>query len=146
MNIKNVMALVFFICISAVAMGLEVSFDVKDLRNGSGVVRIAVFSEDQKESFPKETSKAICLKNVRTDQQDTRITCEGIAAGSYAAYLLHDENDNGEMDHNWIRLPKEGYGFSNNASASFGLPDFEDAAFKLEDESIKQVINMNYMF
>ncbi len=36
----------------------------------------------------------------------------------YAIAAIHDENMNGELDVNWMRIPTEGYGFSNDAKAS----------------------------
>ena len=31
-------------------------------------------------------------------------------------FALHDVNDNGKLDENWLGKPVEGYGFSNNAA------------------------------
>jgi uncharacterized protein (DUF2141 family) len=46
--------------------------------------------------------------------------------------VLHDENENSKMDFNFLGMPLEGYGFSNDASGTFGPPSFEDAAFRLK--------------
>ncbi len=46
---------------------------------------------------------------------------------SYAIDAFHDLNKNGKLDTNWPGIPKEPYGFSNNARGSImGAPDFED--------------------
>ena len=37
-----------------------------------------------------------------------------LPAGSYAVQVMHDENDNGNLDTNFMGIPLEGYGFSNN--------------------------------
>lgn len=37
-----------------------------------------------------------------------------LPAGSYAVQVMHDENDNGKLDSNFMGIPIEGYGFSNN--------------------------------
>lgn len=59
----------------------------------------------------------------------TDTTCtwivEGLPYGDYAVTLYHDKNNNGELDSNLLRIPKEPYGFSNNARPTFGPPDFE---------------------
>ncbi|MBK7290922.1 MAG: DUF2141 domain-containing protein [Chitinophagaceae bacterium] len=39
--------------------------------------------------------------------------------------ILHDENDDGKMNSNFLGLPKEGYGFSNNVMGNFGPPLFQ---------------------
>ncbi|MBI1752629.1 MAG: DUF2141 domain-containing protein [Acidobacteria bacterium] len=55
----------------------------------------------------------------------------GLAAGAYAVVVFHDENDNGEIDHYVIGLPKEPLGFSNGFSMSLtsGKPTFEKLRF-----------------
>ena len=55
----------------------------------------------------------------------------GISPGTYAVKVFHDVNDNGVLDTNWIGIPKEPYGFSNDAMGTFGPPSFEQASFKV---------------
>ncbi len=55
-----------------------------------------------------------------------------IPPGTYAIKLHIDENENGELDTNFLGIPKEQYGFSNNAKA-FGIPKFESASFQLNE-------------
>ncbi len=43
--------------------------------------------------------------------------------------VFPDVNDNGNMDRNLFGIPKEPYGFSNDARGRFGPPKFEDALF-----------------
>ena len=52
-------------------------------------------------------------------------------AGRYAIRLFHDRDDDGELDTDLLGIPSEPYGFSNNAPARFGPPDFEAAAFEI---------------
>jgi len=54
-----------------------------------------------------------------------------LPAGTYAIGIFHDVNLNNKMDNNFFGIPKEQYGFSNNARAFFGPPAFEAAAFEL---------------
>jgi len=44
--------------------------------------------------------------------------------------LYNDENMNGKLDTNWLRMPKEGYGFSNDVRALLGAPSFSAASFQ----------------
>ena len=64
-----------------------------------------------------------------------------LPAGQYAVGIFHDVNLNNKMDNNFLGLPKEQYGFSNNARALFGPPSFEDAAFELNGVT-KQSIDL----
>ena len=51
--------------------------------------------------------------------------------GPLAVATFHDENDNGKLDFNFIGIPKEGTGASNNAASPFGAPKFIDAKVSL---------------
>jgi uncharacterized protein (DUF2141 family) len=59
--------------------------------------------------------------------------------GTYAIGIFHDVNLNNKMDNNFFGVPKEQYGFSNNARALFGPPDFEDAAFVLKGSASQSI-------
>jgi len=54
-----------------------------------------------------------------------------VESGKYAVIVIHDLNDNKTLDTNFMRIPKEPYGFSNNPSTTFGPPDFEGASFTI---------------
>jgi len=49
--------------------------------------------------------------------------------GTYAIGIFVDANYNNAMDRNFFGVPKEQYGFSNDAKGSFGPPSFKDASF-----------------
>lgn len=55
---------------------------------------------------------------------------EDLPYGEYAIKIFHDENDNEELDIGWTG-PEERYGFSNDARALMGPPDWDEAKFTL---------------
>lgn len=68
------------------------------------------------------------------------VTFTDVAPGTYAIVVIHDENGNGEMDTNFIGIPTEPGGFSNNAPARMGPARFEDASFAVGDGAVEQNI------
>ena len=52
-----------------------------------------------------------------------------------------DKNYNKKFDLNFFGLPKEQYGFSNDASGLFGPPSFKQASFDIKNDSLI-IINM----
>lgn len=52
-----------------------------------------------------------------------------VPEGTYAISVIHDANDNGKIDKNFIGIPTEGFGFSNNVMGTFGPPGFSAASF-----------------
>ena len=68
----------------------------------------------------------------------------GVPPGVYAAQAFHDENNNKQIDRNWLGIPTEGLGFSNDARFRFGPPRFEDAAFRLGPEGGRIALTLRY--
>lgn len=66
---------------------------------------------------------------IRQGQAELRFP--DIAPGAYALVVFHDENDNGEIDHDFLRLPSEPLGFSNGFRPGplSGLPSFDKLRF-----------------
>jgi uncharacterized protein (DUF2141 family) len=62
-----------------------------------------------------------------------------VKPGSYAIAVFHDTNGNGKLDRNFIGLPSEPYGFSNDVGRR-GAPDFEAARVIVEEPSTTIVI------
>jgi uncharacterized protein (DUF2141 family) len=111
------------------------------LESDRGRVAVALFASasdfpDQKRALRGQLS---AIKNGRAS-----VTFRDLKPGVYAAAILHDENQNSKMDFNWLGMPVEGYGFSNDASAPFGPPSFEDAAFRLSARPSGIKVKMRY--
>ena len=68
------------------------------------------------------------IEDVKTGSATYQFT---LPAGTYAIGIFVDANYNNEMDRNFFGVPKEQYGFSNNAKGSFGPPSFKDASFTI---------------
>ncbi|WP_070987284.1 DUF2141 domain-containing protein [Halofilum ochraceum] len=67
-----------------------------------------------------------------------------VPPGTYAIAAMHDENRNGQLDRNWLGIPTEGYGFSENASASLGAPSFRRASFAFDGSELFLTISLQY--
>ncbi len=72
------------------------------------------------------------------------VSFSDIEPGDYAIRYFHDENNNGAMDTNLFGLPVEGFGFSNNAKVNFGPPSYQQAAFKVAQQTVKNNSTVNY--
>ena len=110
----------------------SITVRVEGANSDKGKMFLALYQD--KAAFLKEPFKA--LKSDITDKQ-CEVIFEDLEAGTYAVSIFHDENDNGKMDTNFMGIPKEDYGCSNNASGFMGPPKWNDAKFELtEDISI----------
>jgi len=71
------------------------------------------------------SGKKVASISQRIKNNQCHIAIDNIEDGKYSVYYFHDENDNNELDSK-LGIPKEGYGFSNNAKGSFGPPPIEE--------------------
>ncbi len=63
-----------------------------------------------------------------------------LTIGDYALRFFHDENDNGVMDKNWLGIPTEAFGFSNDAKVKLGPPGFKEMSFRV-NTNMEIVVN-----
>ncbi len=109
------------------------TIEISSLQNNNGKILLVLM--DINENIVHELSE-----NIIGDSCIIKI--ENIKPGKYAFKYFHDENKNKEIDTNWIGIPNEGYGFSNNAEGTFGPPSFDEMVFEIkEDKTVKCLVN-----
>ena len=81
---------------------------------------------------------------IKVRDKQARCDFEDIPPGTYALAVVHDENMNGKLDTNLLGIPKEGYGFSNDAKALLGAPSFSAASFPYDGQNLELTISLNY--
>ncbi|MDR4499232.1 MAG: DUF2141 domain-containing protein [Candidatus Scalindua sp.] len=116
---------------------------ILNIRNSTGSVACALF--ESPDGFPTEYLR--CATNVmviKIREKQARFNYLHIPPGTYAIVAVHDENVNGELDTNWLGIPKEGYGFSNDAKALLGAPSFSAASFLYDGRNLNLTISLNY--
>jgi uncharacterized protein (DUF2141 family) len=121
------------------------SIDVKvlNIRNSAGTIGCALFESPV--GFPIEFLRYATNINV-IKIRDTQARCDfvDIPPGTYALAVIHDENMNGKLDTNWLGMPTEGYGFSNDAKAMLGPPSFSAASFTYDGQDMEMTISLHY--
>lgn len=102
-----------------------------------GEIRIAVF--DSKEKYTKDPIHAVVIP---VDSTVVVWEKSNLPYGEYAIAVYHDKNENGKIDTNILGIPKEDYGFSNNARGRFGPASWNDSKFKVEEQFFSTEINI----
>ena len=74
----------------------------------------------------------------------TVVTVSDVLPGTWAVQAYLDENENETADQNFIGIPTEGIGFSNDAPFRFGPPKWGDAAFQLGDSGGRITLRLRY--
>ena len=111
----------------------DVTFVVSHVRDGVGHVRVDLCTPDTflKAECPY-SGAAIAVQGVTT------VTIANVPAGTYAAQIYHDRNDNHTVDRGAFGIPLEEIGFSQDASVGLHGPKFAKAAFVhgVEDQTL----------
>lgn len=107
---------------------------VGNVKSAEGNLAVAVFNSEGTflEDDQQFRGKIVEIK----EAGQVTVTIEDLPEGTYAVSVFHDENGNGELDKNLFGVPKEPYGFSNDAKGSLGPPSFEDAGFPVNQEEV----------
>lgn len=120
-----------------------IQVEIDGLRNDKGQVFCAIYSSA--DGFPKNGDKAVA--HAKSSISERHAVCEfpGLNAGTYAISVFHDENSNAKLDTNFMGIPREGVGASNNAKGHFGPPKFDAAAFRFSGSRLELKITVNYL-
>ncbi len=104
----------------------QIQARIINFKNNKGVCRSCLF--DNAYAFEKKGNPLICHNSLITNQE-ALIYFEGIAPGWYGILVFHDENNNGLLDKNFLGIPIEGYGASNNKLPFTSAPGFKKNKF-----------------
>lgn len=116
--------------------------EINSLRNSEGQVFVSLHNGS--EGFPGGEESMVMGAVVEIENEKSVASFEDLPLGEYAISVFHDENKNGEIDTNWIGIPKEGVGASNNAKGRMGPPKYEDAKFQFTSDGQKIHLDMDY--
>ena len=118
------------------------SVEINGLRSDKGTVILRLWED--KDTWLKKEGVLVKVKATIVNGKSV-YEFKDVKPGRYALAFVHDENNNGHLDFNFAKIPREGTGASNNASGTFGPPGFDDAAFDLKPgEKKKMVIKTKY--
>ncbi len=122
--------------------GIPIHVHVHGIRNSEGTVKAVLYGPEP-ETF--------LVKGKKTDKErepaeagSMTLCVAALEKGKYAVVVYHDENDNHKFDRNWIGMPTEGYGVSNDPDLFFIPPSFEEAAFVVMEDITHIDVEMKY--
>ena len=116
-----------------------VVFVVRGLRSDEGHIIGALFDRPERWVRAGEET-AQCRSHIHGGIARCSMA---VPAGRYAFAFAHDENSNGQMDRDFLGIPREGYGFSNDVREPFGPPSFDAASF-LPSAARASVVHIRY--
>lgn len=118
---------------------LSLEVEISKIKDINGQLEICLYKEGM--GF-MNSSKAVQCTWLQVSSDSHTYTFRSLKPGKYAVIVIQDLNGNKNLDTNFLRIPKEPYGFSTNPSTTFGPPDFDGASFVI-DSNKKITISLN---
>jgi len=139
--IKTLILLLFSVTVSisiyAEENGGILKINVRGIKGSTGVISVGLYNKEG--AFP-DSEKIFQGQKVAVIGKEILVTFSNLPQGEYAVAVFHDENTNGKLDKNFLGIPKEAYGFSNDAHGVFGPPPFKDAKVTLKENSTLEIV------
>ena len=101
------------------------------------------FALDNSEDVYEREDSVFIGKILPIKDNQVIVDIDSLIYGEYAIRVFHDENTNGELDTDFLGIPTENYGYSNNASSWFGPPSWEKAKFLFNQKEMTIVISVD---
>ncbi|MCB2047848.1 MAG: DUF2141 domain-containing protein [Novosphingobium sp.] len=121
--------------------GPKLDVTVTGLHSAKGQLVACLWRE--KPGFPSCEKSSTALRRVVPVSGETmHLSLPLPGSGRYAVTVIHDEDSNGKMKHNFIGMPAEGVGISNNPG---GMPGFDKSLVDLSPGGTL-TIKMRYLF
>lgn len=109
----------------APAIAADLTIAVKNVTNAQGQLGVQLLTADGY----ADKAEALVAQLHPAVVPTTRIVLRNVSAGRYAVRVMQDRNGNGKLDTNFVGMPTEPYGFSNDAVGRLGPPAFDAASF-----------------
>ena len=123
---------------AAVVQAGELTVTITDIREAQGSLMVAVVNSD---AGWNNQEKPVAAQKVAAGKGEMMLKFADLPAGRYAVQVMHDQNDNGKLDTNFLGIPSEGYGFSNNPNV-MRRAHFDEARFEMGPQNTSITIRL----
>jgi len=119
---------------------LNIGVTVNNIAKSKGTI-VADLHDDKKENFLVWDKVVLRVRSLAT--KGTVSFCMPLTQpGEYAVAVYHDKNGNKEFDSNFLGIPKEHFGMSNNPKFGLKSPKYEQAVFTVPAEGTNIIIQL----
>ena len=105
-----------------------------------GVLYFSVCQDKKSfERIVKESEEKNCIRASEEMKPQNAQTTVKLPFGEHAITLFIDFNGNKKIDKNFLGIPKEPYGFSNNVIGNMSAPTFDQAKFVISGPTTQNI-------
>ena len=132
-----------FFCLHASAQN-KVMVQISNFANNKGVCIVCLYNNAK--AYAGKGDPLRCT-TVPVANKSASTNFEDVPDGNYAISVIHDANNNKKFDKNFLGIPTEGYGASQNKLPFAAAPKFEENKFTVTANStITTHIKLRYIF
>ncbi len=115
----------------------EIRILVSNIEEKKGTIHYGVYNNPK--LFPDESGKILGGFEEVSKVIEDGLLIDDLEESNYAIAIFHDKNSNDKFD-TFFSIPKEKFGFSNNARVFLAPPKFEDASIFVGQNSIVEIM------
>ena len=104
----------------------NLTVEVEGLSNTKGQVCFSLFSSGK--GFPNSKDDAVNTQCVKVTDKLLEVTFDNLEPKTYAVAVFWDDNEDEELNRNFLGIPTEKFGFSSNPVITTGPPKFGESA------------------
>ena len=121
----------------------SLTIEITNIRFDKGWIRLGLYNHP--DQFPVNPSRTYDFKKTTLKEGMMEIILDDILPGTYVISILDDVNGNDKMDYKLIRIPGEGFGFSNNIKPRMKHPPYDHCTFHIPEGASRISIEMQYL-
>ena len=114
----------------------ELTIKISNIEKLKGEIKVGIFNNET--NFLKD-GYAIKNYSIKVQNNTATLIISDLPKGEYAVTMYHDENSDNKMNTNFIGIPKEPYGFSNNIKPKMSAPKYKDCKFTFSENKTVQI-------
>ena len=122
----------------------KIVVNVSNFENNKGSCIICLYNDAK--AFAGKGNPVKCA-TVSINNKTAQANFETVSEGTYAVSVIHDANNNKKFDTNFLGIPTEGYGASQNDLPFAAAPKFDANKFTVTTNSTTtNNIKLRYIF
>ncbi|AFY54729.1 hypothetical protein Riv7116_2206 [Rivularia sp. PCC 7116] len=118
----------------------NLTISIKGIKNQKGQVCLRIYENER--GFPLGNNSKFKSQCIKITGNSVKQEFTGLKKGTYAIAVIDDQNNNNKLDRDFLGIPEEGFGISNNPTVSIktGVPKFEKASFSLTRNQTVEIV------
>jgi uncharacterized protein (DUF2141 family) len=136
---KRIVFIIVFVLVSAVVFAQQntLTVNITGIKSIKGDIYVYLYTSE--DGFPIKISKANGFKKAKVISNSVTVYFKNLKQGTYAVSVYQDIDTNGKINQNFLGIPKEPVGVSNNAEGFMVPPKYEDAKFNLDSNKTVEI-------